>query len=116
MGLISSVGCEGASKEMRAIFVQLFAASSLLLWHYCKGSTFRRTHYFLPSARVGKYSEEEARAVIIQILNVVSFCHLQDIVHRDLKPEEDALKLISKLRKAVRCKACYKLNGGPFPP
>ncbi|XP_078435524.1 CDPK-related kinase 1-like [Wolffia australiana] len=38
-------------------------------------------------ARGGKYNEEDAKAVIIQILNVVSFCHLQGVVHRDLKPE-----------------------------
>jgi kinase len=24
---------------------------------------------------------------MVQILNVVSFCHLQGVVHRDLKPE-----------------------------
>lgn len=37
--------------------------------------------------RGGKYTEEDAKAVMIQILNVVSFCHLQGVVHRDLKPE-----------------------------
>ncbi|XP_054786291.1 CDPK-related kinase 5-like isoform X2 [Prosopis cineraria] len=38
-------------------------------------------------SRGGKYSEDDAKAVIIQILNVVAFCHLQGVVHRDLKPE-----------------------------
>lgn len=38
-------------------------------------------------SRGGKYSEEDAKAIIKQILNVVSFCHLQGVVHRDLKPE-----------------------------
>lgn len=38
-------------------------------------------------ARGGKYSEEDAKAVMVQILNVVAFCHLQGVVHRDLKPE-----------------------------
>jgi len=38
-------------------------------------------------ARGGKYSEEDAKVVIHQILSVASFCHLQGIVHRDLKPE-----------------------------
>ena len=37
--------------------------------------------------RGGKYSEEDARTVMIQILSVVAFCHLQGVVHRDLKPE-----------------------------
>ncbi|XP_027345960.1 CDPK-related kinase 5-like isoform X2 [Abrus precatorius] len=38
-------------------------------------------------SRGGKYTEEDAKAVMIQILNVVAFCHLQGVVHRDLKPE-----------------------------
>lgn len=38
-------------------------------------------------SRGGKYSEEDAKEIIKQILNVVSFCHLQGVVHRDLKPE-----------------------------
>ncbi|KAL0715545.1 hypothetical protein Bca4012_064867 [Brassica carinata] len=38
-------------------------------------------------ARGGKYSEDDAKPVIIQILKVVAFCHLQGVVHRDLKPE-----------------------------
>ncbi|CAI0447058.1 unnamed protein product [Linum tenue] len=38
-------------------------------------------------ARGGKYPEDDAKAVMVQILNVVSFCHLQGMVHRDLKPE-----------------------------
>lgn len=43
--------------------------------------------HVLFSDRGGKYSEDEAKAVMVQILNVVSFCHLQGVVHRDLKPE-----------------------------
>ncbi|RDX97535.1 CDPK-related kinase 3, partial [Mucuna pruriens] len=35
----------------------------------------------------GKYSEEDAKAIVLQILSVVAFCHLQGVVHRDLKPE-----------------------------
>lgn len=38
-------------------------------------------------ARGGKYSEEDAKAIMVQILSVVAFCHLQGVVHRDLKPE-----------------------------
>ncbi|KAI8532860.1 hypothetical protein RHMOL_Rhmol11G0247500 [Rhododendron molle] len=38
-------------------------------------------------SRGGKYSEDEAKAVMVQILNFVTFCHLQGVVHRDLKPE-----------------------------
>ncbi|KAK3024532.1 hypothetical protein RJ639_043724 [Escallonia herrerae] len=39
------------------------------------------------SLRGGKYSEDEAKAIMVQILSVVAFCHLQGVVHRDLKPE-----------------------------
>ncbi|CAN6443371.1 unnamed protein product [Victoria cruziana] len=38
-------------------------------------------------SRGGKYSEDDAKAVMVQILSVASFCHLQGVVHRDLKPE-----------------------------
>ncbi|KAL5792167.1 hypothetical protein ACOSP7_000761 [Xanthoceras sorbifolium] len=38
-------------------------------------------------ARGGRYTEEDAKAIIVQILSVVAFCHLQGVVHRDLKPE-----------------------------
>lgn len=41
----------------------------------------------LCSFRGGKYTEEDAKAVLRQILNVVAFCHLHGVVHRDLKPE-----------------------------
>ncbi|KAL1809904.1 hypothetical protein ACET3Z_026894 [Daucus carota] len=44
-------------------------------------------------SRGGKYTEDDAKAVMIQILNVVAFCHLQGVVHRDLKPENFLLKL-----------------------
>ncbi|KAJ0103121.1 hypothetical protein Patl1_05279 [Pistacia atlantica] len=35
----------------------------------------------------GRYTEEDAKKIIVQILSVVAFCHLQGVVHRDLKPE-----------------------------
>ncbi|OAY62102.1 CDPK-related kinase 3 isoform X1 [Manihot esculenta] len=38
-------------------------------------------------ARGGRYNEEDAKVIVVQILSVVSFCHLQGVVHRDLKPE-----------------------------
>ncbi|XP_057950771.1 CDPK-related kinase 3-like [Malania oleifera] len=38
-------------------------------------------------SRGGRYIEEDAKAIVVQILNVVAFCHLQGVVHRDLKPE-----------------------------
>ncbi|PKA66326.1 CDPK-related kinase 3 [Apostasia shenzhenica] len=38
-------------------------------------------------SRGGRYMEEDAKAIAMQILSVVAFCHLQGVVHRDLKPE-----------------------------
>ncbi|WOK98999.1 CDPK-related kinase 3-like isoform X1 [Canna indica] len=38
-------------------------------------------------SRGGSYTEEDAKGVVLQILNAVAFCHLQGVVHRDLKPE-----------------------------
>ncbi|XP_027361512.1 CDPK-related kinase 4-like isoform X2 [Abrus precatorius] len=35
----------------------------------------------------GRYTEDDAKAILVQILDVVAFCHLQGVVHRDLKPE-----------------------------
>ncbi|XP_075501313.1 CDPK-related kinase 5-like [Primulina tabacum] len=38
-------------------------------------------------SRGGKYEENDAKAVMKQILSFVAFCHFQGVVHRDLKPE-----------------------------
>ncbi|MCH90095.1 CDPK-related kinase 3-like, partial [Trifolium medium] len=35
----------------------------------------------------GRYTEEDAKVIVLQILSVAAFCHLQGVVHRDLKPE-----------------------------
>ncbi|XP_071686161.1 CDPK-related kinase 4-like [Rutidosis leptorrhynchoides] len=38
-------------------------------------------------SRGGRYIENDAKSIVVQILSVASFCHLQGVVHRDLKPE-----------------------------
>lgn len=43
---------------------------------------FVRLHF-----RGGRYTEEDAKKIVVQMLSVVAFCHLQGVVHRDLKPE-----------------------------
>nr|KAJ0186453.1 hypothetical protein LSAT_V11C900476790 [Lactuca sativa] len=35
----------------------------------------------------GRYTEHDAKSIVMQILNAASFIHLQGVVHRDLKPE-----------------------------
>ncbi|OMO73141.1 hypothetical protein CCACVL1_17436 [Corchorus capsularis] len=39
------------------------------------------------SARGGLCTEEDAKAIVTDILSAISFCHLQGIAHRDIKPE-----------------------------
>eukprot|EP00850_Spirogloea_muscicola_P009411 SM000052S17803 [mRNA] locus=s52:724587:728727:- [translate_table: standard] len=39
-----------------------------------------------------RYSEKDAAALVRQMLNVVSRCHLHGVVHRDLKPENFLFK------------------------
>lgn len=48
--------------------------------------TFLLCHDLSPS-RGGRYTEDDAKVVVQQILSIVAFCHLQGVVHRDLKPE-----------------------------
>ncbi|CAN8278405.1 unnamed protein product [Cochlearia groenlandica] len=38
-------------------------------------------------ARGGRYTEADAKRILVQILSATAFFHLQGVVHRDLKPE-----------------------------
>ncbi|CAH8334360.1 unnamed protein product [Eruca vesicaria subsp. sativa] len=38
-------------------------------------------------AKGGKYTEVDAKRILVQILSATAFFHLQGVVHRDLKPE-----------------------------
>ncbi|KAF9671040.1 hypothetical protein SADUNF_Sadunf12G0005500 [Salix dunnii] len=38
-------------------------------------------------SRGGRYTEGDAKTIVVQILSVVAYCHLQGVAHRDLKPE-----------------------------
>lgn len=57
---------------------------------------FNQMILWLFFSRGGKYSEDDAKVVIIQILSAISFCHLQGVVHRDLKPEVIAPKIFMR--------------------
>ena len=35
----------------------------------------------------GKFSEQEARLIVAQLVSALQYCHARDIVHRDVKPE-----------------------------
>ncbi|KAG6536843.1 hypothetical protein ZIOFF_001914 [Zingiber officinale] len=50
----------------------------------------------------GRYSEEDAKAIVIQILSVIAFCHLQGVVHRDLKPEEQLRALLQNATESMK--------------
>lgn len=50
-------------------------------------------------SRGGRYTEEDAKSIVVQILNVVAFCHLQGVVHRDLKPENFLLQRKMKIHQ-----------------
>ncbi|KAG6498686.1 hypothetical protein ZIOFF_038408 [Zingiber officinale] len=50
----------------------------------------------------GRYSEEDAKAIVIQILSVIAFCHLQGVVHRDLKPKEQLRALLQNATEAMK--------------
>lgn len=49
--------------------------------------SFKLAEFPFLFSRGGKYSEDDAKAVMVQILSVTAYCHLQGVVHRDLKPE-----------------------------
>ena len=36
---------------------------------------------------IGRYSEDDARRVLLKIMDAVRYLHSHNIVHRDLKPE-----------------------------
>ncbi|MBA0736731.1 hypothetical protein Gogos_010239, partial [Gossypium gossypioides] len=68
------LGIEGLPSSLvpsKAI-LNLIAKTMFRIVLYCRG---------------GRYTEGDAKNIIVQILSVVAFCHLQGVVHRDLKPE-----------------------------
>lgn len=72
--------CERESWSVAYKSIVCILAYKYILLFFCRG---------------GKYTEDDAKAVMIQILNVVAFCHLQGVVHRDLKPEVEYIHIIS---------------------
>ena len=63
-------------------------------------------------ARGGRYSEEDAKVIVLQILSIVSFCHLQGVAHRDLKPEVDyAMPMLILHIKRVEYTSCTLISG-----
>lgn len=63
---------------------------TLFPYHTCESTNIRSYDSYervIICYRGGRYTEEDAKAIVVQILSVVAFCHLQGVVHRDLKPE-----------------------------
>ncbi|CAL9058431.1 calcium/calmodulin-dependent serine/threonine-protein kinase 1-like [Musa acuminata AAA Group] len=94
--MTTAIAIEDVRREVRILssltghknLVQFFDAyededNVYIMMELCKGGELLERIL----SRGGKYSEEDAKTVIVQILSVVSFCHLQGVVHRDLKPE-----------------------------
>ncbi|XP_065028074.1 calcium/calmodulin-dependent serine/threonine-protein kinase 1 isoform X2 [Musa acuminata AAA Group] len=94
--MTTAIAIEDVRREVRILssltghknLVQFFDAyededNVYIVMELCKGGELLERIL----SRGGKYSEEDAKTVIVQILSVVSFCHLQGVVHRDLKPE-----------------------------
>jgi calcium/calmodulin-dependent protein kinase I len=44
---------------------------------------------------IGRYSEDDARRVLLKIMDAVKYLHSHNIVHRDLKPENILLTAVS---------------------
>lgn len=53
-----------------------------LIMEYCSGGTLKK--YI---AEKGKLTEEEAKRILLQILETISYCHKMDLIHHDLKPD-----------------------------
>ncbi|CAL9115231.1 unnamed protein product [Musa acuminata var. zebrina] len=94
--MTTAIAIEDVRREVRILrsltghknLVQFYDAyededNAYIVMELCKGGELLERIL----SRGGKYSEEDAKAVIVQILSVVAFCHLQGVVHRDLKPE-----------------------------
>ncbi|XP_024160619.1 CBL-interacting serine/threonine-protein kinase 16 [Rosa chinensis] len=67
-------------------------------------------------SRGGRYTEEDAKVIVVQILSVIAYCHLQGVVHRDLKPEvmlaffSVGMNLLSGLGAKIERESKLKLN------
>ena len=69
-------------------FIKVKIMTFFFIPHTHKTHTNIRSHEIvLICCRGGRYTEQDAKAIVVQILSVVAFCHLQGVVHRDLKPE-----------------------------
>ena len=52
----------------------------------------------------GKFTEEDAVAILVQILSAVQYIHSKNIIHRDLKPEN--LLYVDKTEKKIFFSDC----------
>ncbi|KAM0990732.1 hypothetical protein ACFX15_008837 [Malus domestica] len=93
--MTTAIGIEDVRREVKILralthknLVQFYEAyedddNVYVVMELCKGGELLDSIL----SRGGKYSEDDAREVMVQILSVTAYCHLQGVVHRDLKPE-----------------------------
>ncbi|GFZ06357.1 calcium-dependent protein kinase (CDPK) family protein [Actinidia rufa] len=80
--MTTAISIEDVRREVK-ILKALSGHSNLVKFH----DAFEDAQNVYVVMEGGRYTEEGAKTIVIQILSVVAFCHLQGVVHRDLKPE-----------------------------
>jgi serine/threonine protein kinase len=63
-------------------YFQIDGDEIALLLEYAEGGTIKK---YMKS--VGKLNEDEAKSIVIKLLETLEYCHGKEIIHRDLKPE-----------------------------
>ncbi|OMO95982.1 hypothetical protein COLO4_15570 [Corchorus olitorius] len=69
--------------NMEGLLSKKTETGPLMLFQLCEGGNLSDR----VSARGGLCTEEDAKAIVTDMLSAISFCHLQGIAHRDIKPE-----------------------------
>ncbi|KAL0382468.1 UNVERIFIED_CONTAM: CDPK-related kinase [Sesamum calycinum] len=80
--MTTAIAIEDVRREVK-ILKALSGHKNLIKFY----DAFEDAHNVYVVMEGGRYTEEDAKNIVVQMLSVVAFCHLQGVVHRDLKPE-----------------------------